>query len=146
MQIDKAFFGKLSAGTGRWLLLVIAAVAAWWLVDAAVHPMIKAAPGAKTLSALIGYGLVATLVCFMRWSPLQPLLAPLFDEIVVLARIAKTGSELVETKSHEGEVKTVAVKVEPMVRAGAMVAVAIYGGLTFSAIVLGGSMLAGVAH
>ena len=83
------------------------------------------------------YGLVVTLVCIMRWSPLQPLLAPLFDEITHLARIAFTGMEQVGDQL---------VRVGPLVRAGAMIAIALYGGLTFSAIAIAGAMLAGVAH
>ena len=137
MTIDGKLLGRISAAGGRWIFLILVAVAAWWLVEAAVHPMLKAAPFAKTLSALIGYGLVVTLVCIMRWSPLQPLLAPLFDEITHLARIAFTGKERVGDKD---------VQVDPLVRAGAMIAIAIYGGLTFSAVVLAGAMLAGVAH
>ena len=126
MNID---LKQISGHTGRWLLLVVAAIAAWLLMERTVHPMMQAAPYAKTLSALIGYGLVVTLVCFMRWSPLQPLLAPLFDEVSLMARMAA------------GK-----VPVEPQVRSAAMIACGIYGGLTFAAVVIAGAMLAGVAH
>ena len=126
MNID---IKTISAHSGRWLILVAAAIAAWLLMESAVHPMMQAAPLAKTLSALIGYGLVVTLVCFMRWSPLQPLLAPLFDEVTLMARIA-SGKE----------------SAEPQVRSAAMIACGVYGGLTFAAVVIAGAMLAGVAH
>lgn len=148
MTINEALkiFGRLSAAGGRWIFLVLVALAAWWLVEAAVHPMLKAAPFAKTLSALIGYGLVVTLVCIMRWSPLQPLLAPLFDEITHLARIAFTGYEKVDHEQVPADAPRSLHRVDPLVRAGAMIAIAVYGGLTFAAVVLAGAMLAGVAH
>ncbi len=124
---------EIFQGAGRWILLALMVAAAWALVETAVHPMMQAAPFAKTMSALVGYGLVATLVCFMRWTPLQPLLAPLFDEIRHLASMARTGKEGGISLPHT-------------VRAAAMVAIGIYGGLTFSAIVIAGAMLAGISH
>jgi len=139
IKLDAKTLGKHS---GRWILLVLVAIAAWYLMEVAVHPMMKAAPMAKTMSALIGYGLVVTLVCIMRWSPLQPLLAPIFDEIMHMAIIAMKGSEPV--KGDNGQVTW--HPVDATVRLGAMIAVALYGAITFGAFVIAGAVLAGVSH
>ena len=133
MNVDIKQWGNVG---GRWLLLILAVVAAFVLIEYAVHPRRQARPQAKALAAIMGYGLVVFLVCIMRWSPLQPLLAPLFDEVMVMAAIAKTG------KSPDNP----EAQVDPMVRAGAMVGCGVYGGITFSAVVVAGAMLAGVSH
>ena len=112
------------------MLLILAVAGGWLLISSAVHPMMAAAPYAKMLSALIGYGLVVSLVCLMRWSPLQPLLAPLFDEVQRLAAVAVGKEE----------------EADPLVRAAAAIACGVYGGITFGAVVIAGAMLAGVAH
>ena len=132
MNVDIA---KLSGLAGRWVLLAVIVVGGFWLIEQAIHPLMKAAPLAKSLSALIGYGLSVTLVCLMRWSPLQPILAPLFDEITLFAKLAVTGKD-----------PTRGVAADPIERCGAMIAIALYGGLWGLGTLIGGAMLAGVSH
>lgn len=136
MNVDVTKLGGL---VGRWVLLAVIVVGGFWLIESAIHPLMKAAPLAKTLSALIGYGLIVTLVCLMRWSPLQPILAPLFDEMVYFAKVAR-GVEPPPSKDP------LAPPPSDLVRCGAMIAIAIYGGLWGLGILIGGAMLAGVSH